>query len=54
MIHKCPKCGSTDTEAGFGLAGGGYGVYWYCKDCNTIFDKVQDPTEENVISDDDP
>lgn len=46
-IHppKCPKCGSEKTDAGFGLAGGGYGVYMYCEDCHAIFDKVQEYDE---------
>jgi hypothetical protein len=29
LLDICPKCG-TETEQGFGLAGGGYGVYVYC------------------------
>lgn len=28
-------------ESGFGLAGGGYGVYTYCSNCHRILDKVQ-------------
>ena len=39
---KCPECGSEKIEAGFGLAGGGYGAYMYCEDCHAIFDKVQE------------
>jgi hypothetical protein len=29
LLDTCPKCGA-ETEKGFGLAGGGYGVYAYC------------------------
>ena len=29
LLDKCPHCG-TDTEEGFGLAGGGYGIYVWC------------------------
>lgn len=27
--EKCPMCGGA-VEMGFGLAGGGYGPYWFC------------------------
>lgn len=29
LLDVCPKC-KARTEPGFGLAGGGYGVYVYC------------------------
>jgi len=29
LLDKCPNCG-TETEHGFGLAGGGYGPYVFC------------------------
>lgn len=29
LLGICPKC-NVRTEQGFGLAGGGYGVYVYC------------------------
>lgn len=29
LLDICPKC-KKPTEQGFGLAGGGYGVYVYC------------------------
>jgi hypothetical protein len=29
LLDICPHCG-TPTENGFGLAGGGYGVYVFC------------------------
>lgn len=37
---KCPKCGEP-TEQGFGLAGGGFGVYTYCPKCEQITGKIQ-------------
>lgn len=45
-MDKCPHCG-TELEAGFGLAGGGYGAYTYCpaEDCGKYFDKTQEPGE---------
>ena len=36
----CPVC-KTELEAGFGLAGGGYGVYMYCPKCEKIITKTQ-------------
>jgi hypothetical protein len=35
----CPHCGG-ETEEGFGLAGGGMGVYTYCVDCGAITSKI--------------
>lgn len=29
LLSNCPHCG-TETQPGFGLAGGGYGPYVYC------------------------
>lgn len=37
---QCPKC-KVEAESGFGLAGGGYGVYTYCPKCGAILSKVQ-------------
>ena len=37
---KCPVCGG-NLEQGFGLAGGGYGVYDYCHTCEAVLNKVQ-------------
>lgn len=39
---KCPHCGST-LETGFGLAGGGYGVYEYCASeaCGRVVTKTE-------------
>lgn len=36
----CPKCGGTNLYDGFGLAGGGYGGYRGCDDCDW-FEKDQ-------------
>ena len=33
LSEFCPKC-RCRTEMGFGLAGGGYGVYVYCLKCD--------------------
>lgn len=27
--EKCPRCGA-EVETGYGLAGGGFGTYWFC------------------------
>lgn len=42
LLDRCPKCG-TETEPGFGLAGGGYGVYVFCPNeaCDGYFAKQQ-------------
>lgn len=37
---KCPKC-NVDAETGFGLAGGGYGVYSYCPQCGELLSKSE-------------
>jgi hypothetical protein len=42
LPDKCPECGEP-TVLGFGLTGGGYGVYVYC-DCG-FFAKVQEPDD---------
>lgn len=38
----CPHCG-TPLESGYGMAGGGMGVYMYCPadDCGKYFSKTQ-------------
>lgn len=41
----CPKCGTKDLEAGFGLAGGGFGPYMYCGQCGVVVSKSQDTGE---------
>ncbi len=40
----CPK--ERGWEAGYGMAGGGMGVYTYCTLCHRIVDKVQDRDDE--------
>lgn len=42
---KCPEHGTQDIQCGFGLAGGGYGVYNYCGICGCIVDKSP---EQNI------
>lgn len=37
-----PCCDSPQLEIGFGLAGGGYGVYEYCTSCNKVVSKSQE------------
>lgn len=41
---KCPKCGSTNLDSGYGMAFGGMGVYTYCceENCDWFF-KTMDP-----------
>jgi hypothetical protein len=34
-------CPAPDFQTGFGLAGGGYGVYEYCETCGHIVSKTQ-------------
>lgn len=42
---KCPTCGG-DLEVGFGLAGGGYGVYEYCAGtCGDVVTKTDEGAE---------
>lgn len=36
----CPKCNGP-VQTGFGLAGGGYGVYTYCEACEQIVSKSE-------------
>lgn len=38
---QCEAC-KVELEAGYGLAGGGIGVYMYCPKCGLITNKVQD------------
>ncbi len=37
---KCPKC-NVEAECGYGMAGGGVGVYIYCPNCGQILSKTQ-------------
>jgi hypothetical protein len=44
-LARCPKCGG-ELEQGYGLAGGGCGVYTFCTvDGCDFFDKTQDRPE---------
>lgn len=36
----CQYCGGI-TEQGFGLAGGGYGAYAFCTNCNVVTSKSE-------------
>lgn len=38
---KCPHCGG-EVETGFGMAGGGFGVYTFCPQCKVVTSKSQD------------
>ena len=38
QLIRCEPCNS-DAEDGFGLAGGGFGIYNYCKVCGRILSK---------------
>ena len=35
QVQNCPTC-STELEDGFGMAGGGMGVYGYCPRCERV------------------
>ena len=41
----CATCGS-NTETGYGLAGGGMGVYTYCVKCGVVVSKSIEPDVE--------
>ena len=38
----CPTCGGV-TETGFGLAGGGFGIYCFCQKCGVVTSKSETP-----------
>lgn len=40
MPDECPKC-HVPPEIGFGLAGGGMGVYSYCPNCGDMLSKTE-------------
>jgi len=44
--EKCPNCRGIRIQVGYGLAGGGIGVYKHCEDCGRVFDKCQDRGDE--------
>lgn len=37
----CPKC-KGELKTGYGLAGGGFGVYEYCEPCEELVTKTED------------
>lgn len=41
--YGCPEHPNIEPEVGYGLAGGGMGVYSYCPVCGMVIEKVQDP-----------
>lgn len=41
---RCPRHPDLLPEMGYGLAGGGIGVYSYCPECGHIIHKTQDHT----------
>jgi len=41
---RCPRCGG-ELEQGFGLAGGGFGVYTYCPKCEMVTSKSETSDE---------
>jgi hypothetical protein len=43
--EPCPRCGSHNTYAGYGLMGGGIGAYRGCDACDW-FEKTPDPAGE--------
>lgn len=48
-VDKCTNsaCPKPNFEAGFGLAGGGYGPYEYCPVCNLLVSKLFLPDGED-------
>lgn len=46
MVDTCAECGSENIQAGYGMAYGGMGVYFYCADCEALQSKHQDPETE--------
>ena len=47
LLDFCPHCG-VETKFGYGLAGGGMGVYRYCEneECGKYFAKIQEKDDE--------
>ena len=44
---NCPLCGNDTLDVGYGLAGGGIGVYYFCKtDGCSYFHKTRDGAEK--------
>lgn len=44
QVERCPKHPEVVPEMGYGLAGGGIGVYSYCPVCGSVLNKTQDHT----------
>ena len=43
LYDNCPLCGNDTLDMGYGLAGGGIGVYYFCKtDGCSYFHKTRD------------
>jgi len=40
----CPSCGQDELGRGFGLAGGGFGVYVFCNGCYAMW-KIMEPVD---------
>lgn len=40
QFARCPTCGG-EQETGFGLAGGGFGIYTYCPRCEAVTSKSE-------------
>lgn len=38
---RCKEHPNAEVETGFGLAGGGFGVYSFCAECGTILSKSE-------------
>lgn len=41
QVQDCPRC-NTELEMGYGLGGGGIGVYGFCPKCERIIWKCED------------
>jgi len=41
QVEQCPWCGSKDLLDGYGMMGGGIGVWQVCNTCNKLASKVQ-------------
>lgn len=41
QTDRCPDHPGLEPALGFGLAGGGYGVYTYCSECGKMLSKTQ-------------
>lgn len=41
QVEQCPHCGSKDLLDGYGMTGGGMGIWQICNTCNKLASKVQ-------------